>query len=111
MNVLLTTNVAGATICWRAPYFSKEMYLDVVVAGFEIVRGKGWVTCGWFSCEADLFLFCHQSSGVSTGREENDFQGRLRINSLVVFLNGFVIRTIRQVCEAVQYPFLFAEKI
>jgi lysophospholipase L1-like esterase len=35
------------------PYFSKEMYLDVVEAGFEIVRGKGWVTCGWFSCEAE----------------------------------------------------------
>ncbi len=34
-------------------YFSKEMYLDVVEAGFEIVRGKGWVTCGWFSCEAN----------------------------------------------------------
>jgi lysophospholipase L1-like esterase len=35
------------------PNFSMEMYLDVVEAGFEIVRGKGWVTCGWFSCEAD----------------------------------------------------------
>jgi beta-glucosidase len=35
------------------PNFSKEMYLDVVEAGFEIVRGKGWVTCGWFSCEAE----------------------------------------------------------
>ena len=34
-------------------YFSKDMYLDVVEAGFEIVRGKGWVTCGWFSCEAN----------------------------------------------------------
>jgi hypothetical protein len=34
-------------------YFSMDMYLDVVAAGFEIVRGKGWVTCGWFSCEAD----------------------------------------------------------
>jgi lysophospholipase L1-like esterase len=34
-------------------YFSMEMYLDVVEAGFEIVRGHGWVTCGWFSCEAD----------------------------------------------------------
>ena len=33
--------------------FSKEMYLDVVEAGFEIVRGNGWVTCGWFSCEAE----------------------------------------------------------
>jgi len=33
--------------------FSKEMYLDVVEAGFEIVRGHGWVTCGWFSCEAE----------------------------------------------------------
>jgi hypothetical protein len=27
------------------------MYLDVVEAGFEIVRGNGWMTCGWFSCE------------------------------------------------------------
>jgi hypothetical protein len=35
------------------PNFSLDMYLDVVEAGFEIVRGKGWVTCGWFSCEAD----------------------------------------------------------
>jgi len=35
------------------PYYSNEMYLDVVEAGFEIVRGKGWVTCGWFSCEAE----------------------------------------------------------
>jgi lysophospholipase L1-like esterase len=35
------------------PHFNKEMYLDVVEAGFEIVRGKGWVTCGWFSCEAN----------------------------------------------------------
>jgi lysophospholipase L1-like esterase len=34
-------------------YFSEEMYLDVVEAGFEIVRGNGWVTCGWFSCDAD----------------------------------------------------------
>ena len=33
--------------------FSTEMYLDVVEAGFEIVRGQGWVTCGWFSCEAE----------------------------------------------------------
>jgi hypothetical protein len=29
-----------------------HMYLDVVEAGFEVVRGNGWVTCGWFSCEA-----------------------------------------------------------
>jgi lysophospholipase L1-like esterase len=35
------------------PYFNRDMYLDVVEAGFEIVRGHGWVTCGWFSCEAD----------------------------------------------------------
>jgi lysophospholipase L1-like esterase len=35
------------------PNFSDEMYLDVVEAGFEIVRGHGWVTCGWFSCEAE----------------------------------------------------------
>ena len=35
------------------PNFSMEMYLDVVEAGFEVVRGKGWVTCGWFTCEAD----------------------------------------------------------
>jgi lysophospholipase L1-like esterase len=34
-------------------YFSMDMYLDVVEAGFEIVRGKGWVACGWFSCEAE----------------------------------------------------------
>ena len=34
-------------------HFSTEMYLDVVEAGFEIVRGKGWATCGWFSCEAN----------------------------------------------------------
>ncbi len=35
------------------PNFSMDMYLDVVEAGFEIVRGNGWVTCGWFSCEAE----------------------------------------------------------
>jgi lysophospholipase L1-like esterase len=35
------------------PNFSVDMYLDVVEAGFEIVRGHGWVTCGWFSCEAE----------------------------------------------------------
>jgi len=35
------------------PDFSMAMYLDVVEAGFEIVRGHGWVTCGWFSCDAD----------------------------------------------------------
>jgi len=34
-------------------YFSMDMYLDVVEGGFEIVRGKGWATCGWFSCEAE----------------------------------------------------------
>jgi lysophospholipase L1-like esterase len=34
-------------------YFSMDMYLDVVEAGFEVVRGHGWVTCGWFSCEAE----------------------------------------------------------
>lgn len=34
-------------------YFSMDMYLDVVEAGFEVVRGRGWVTCGWFSCEAE----------------------------------------------------------
>ena len=34
-------------------YFSADMYLDVVEAGFEIVRGKGWATCGWFRCEAN----------------------------------------------------------
>ncbi len=33
--------------------FSMGMYLDVVEAGFEVVRGRGWVTCGWFSCEAE----------------------------------------------------------
>jgi beta-glucosidase len=36
-------------------HFSLEMYLNVVEAGFEIVRGSGWVTCGWFSCEAIEF--------------------------------------------------------
>ena len=35
------------------PNFSMDLYLDVVEAGFEIVRGNGWVTCGWFSCEAE----------------------------------------------------------
>ncbi len=34
-------------------FFNADMYLDVVEAGFEIVRGKGWATCGWFSCEAN----------------------------------------------------------
>lgn len=34
-------------------FFSAGMYLDVVEAGFEIVRGKGWATCGWFSCEVN----------------------------------------------------------
>ncbi|HEX5397762.1 MAG TPA: GDSL-type esterase/lipase family protein [Verrucomicrobiae bacterium] len=34
-------------------HFSMDMYLDVVEAGFEVVRGHGWVTCGWFSCEAE----------------------------------------------------------
>jgi hypothetical protein len=34
-------------------HFNMDMYLDVVEAGFEIVRGSGWVTCGWFSCEAN----------------------------------------------------------
>lgn len=34
-------------------YFSMDMYLDVVEAGFEVVRGRGWVTCRWFSCEAE----------------------------------------------------------
>jgi beta-glucosidase len=34
-------------------HFSPELYLDVVEAGFEIVCGKGWATCGWFSCEAN----------------------------------------------------------
>jgi lysophospholipase L1-like esterase len=33
--------------------FSMDMYLDVVEAGFEIVRGDGWVTCERFSCEAN----------------------------------------------------------
>ena len=32
-------------------YFSPNMYLDVVEAGFEVVRGHGRVTCGRFSCE------------------------------------------------------------
>lgn len=34
-------------------YFSTDLYLDVVEAGFEVVRGHGWVTCDWFSCEAE----------------------------------------------------------
>jgi hypothetical protein len=34
-------------------YFSMDRYLDVVEAGFEVLRGQGWVTCGWFSCEAE----------------------------------------------------------
>ncbi len=34
-------------------FFSPDMQLDVVEAGFEIVRGKGWATCGRFSCEAN----------------------------------------------------------
>lgn len=34
-------------------YFSMDMNLDVVEADFEIGRGHGWVTCGWFSCEAE----------------------------------------------------------
>ncbi len=34
-------------------HFSKDMYLDVVEAGFEVVRGHGWVACDRFSCEAD----------------------------------------------------------
>jgi lysophospholipase L1-like esterase len=49
-------NVDMADFFWLLegrPNFSKEMYLDVVEAGFEIVRGHGWVTCGWFSCEAE----------------------------------------------------------
>jgi lysophospholipase L1-like esterase len=33
--------------------FDMNLYLDVVEAGFEIVRGRGWVTCGWFSCDAE----------------------------------------------------------
>ena len=49
-------NVDMADFFWLLegrPNFSVDMYLDVVEAGFEIVRGKGWVTCGWFSCEAE----------------------------------------------------------
>ncbi|HEU6447320.1 MAG TPA: hypothetical protein VFV23_02640 [Verrucomicrobiae bacterium] len=34
-------------------FFNADLYLDVVEAGFEVMRGRGWVTCGWFSCEAD----------------------------------------------------------
>lgn len=34
-------------------YFDPGMYLDVVEAGFEIVRGRGWVDCGGFSCDAE----------------------------------------------------------
>jgi hypothetical protein len=34
-------------------HFDPDMYVDVVEAGFEIVRGRGWVTCGWFSCDVN----------------------------------------------------------
>lgn len=34
-------------------HFSMDMYLDVVEAGFEVVRGHGWVACDRFSCQAD----------------------------------------------------------
>jgi hypothetical protein len=34
-------------------HFNMDMYLDLVEAGFEIVRGHGRATWGWFSCEAD----------------------------------------------------------
>jgi hypothetical protein len=34
-------------------YYSPDMYVDVVEAGFEIVRGKGWVACNQFSCTAE----------------------------------------------------------
>jgi hypothetical protein len=34
-------------------HFSMDMYLNVVEAGSEVVRGRGWVTCGWLSCDAD----------------------------------------------------------
>jgi hypothetical protein len=29
-----------------------RMYLDVVEAGFEVVRGNGRATRGWFGCKA-----------------------------------------------------------
>jgi hypothetical protein len=29
------------------------MMLSNHETALEIVRGKGWVTCGWFSCEAE----------------------------------------------------------
>jgi hypothetical protein len=34
-------------------YFSLSMYLDVVEAGCEVVRGDGWVSTTWFSVDAD----------------------------------------------------------
>jgi hypothetical protein len=33
-------------------YFSTSMYLDVVEAGCEIVRGNGWVSTTWFQVSA-----------------------------------------------------------
>jgi hypothetical protein len=34
-------------------YFSLSMYLDVVEAGCEVVRGDGWVSTTWFSVDAE----------------------------------------------------------
>lgn len=34
-------------------HFPSDLYLDVVEAGFEIVRGQGWVTCDEFSCTSE----------------------------------------------------------
>lgn len=33
--------------------YSSAMYLDVVEAGFEVVRGGGWASCTWFTCTAN----------------------------------------------------------
>jgi len=34
-------------------HFSMDMYLDAVEGGFKISGGNGWVTCGWFGCNAN----------------------------------------------------------
>lgn len=33
--------------------YSSSMYLDVVEAGYEVVRGNGWASCTWFTCTAN----------------------------------------------------------
>lgn len=34
-------------------HFTMDMYLDAVEGGFKISHGNGWVTCGWFGCNAN----------------------------------------------------------